>query len=36
VGRRYHPNRDAKMAIFMKRFGGGALIDRVVPGMSIR
>ena len=34
--RRYHPNRDARMAIAMKRFAPAALLDRFIPRMSIK
>jgi len=33
--RRYHPNRDARTAIWTKRWAGDAVLDRMVPGMSI-
>ncbi len=33
--RRYHPNMDAKAAIFMKRWFGYGLIDKAIPGQSI-
>lgn len=34
--RRYHPNTDAKMGIFMKRWFGYSLLDRVMPGALIK
>ncbi len=33
--RRYHPNTDAKGAIFMKRWFGYGLLDKAIPGQSI-
>ncbi len=33
--RRYHPNPDARLALFMKKFFGHALLDKVLPGASI-
>jgi len=33
--RRYRPNGDAKAAVFMKRFLGDPVVDRIVPRMSI-
>ena len=34
--RRYHPNMDAKAGIFMKRWFGYGLLDKAVPGQSIK
>ncbi len=34
--KRYHPNRDSRMAYWLKRITGDAVVDRMVPGMSIR
>ena len=34
--RRYRPNADAKAAVNMKRFVGDWLLDRVIPGQTIR
>ncbi len=33
--RRYHPNLDAKAALFMKRWFGHGLLDKFVPGQTI-
>ncbi len=34
--RRYHPHADAKFAIFAKRFLGYGVLDRIIPGQTIR
>ena len=34
--RQYRPNIDSRMASFMKRWFGYGLLDRIVPGQSIR
>ena len=34
--RRYHPNADARAGIFMKRWLGHRVLDRMLPGQSIR
>ena len=34
--RSYHPNADARMAIFLKRWFGYGLLDKMIPGQSIR
>lgn len=34
--RRYHPNADAKVAIFARRFLGYGVLDRILPGQAIR
>lgn len=34
--RRYHPNSDARMAIFMKRFFGYGALDAMLPSQSIK
>jgi hypothetical protein len=33
--RHYHPNADARGAIFMKRFLGDAVVDRVLTSMMM-
>ncbi|MEM9654398.1 MAG: SDR family NAD(P)-dependent oxidoreductase [Actinomycetota bacterium] len=34
--RRYHPNTDARAGIFIKRWLGSRVLDRMLPGQSIR
>ncbi len=34
--RRYHPNIDAKAAIFMRRWFGYGLLDKIMPGQTIK
>lgn len=34
--RRYHPNPDAKFAIIAKRFLGYGVLDRILPGQTIK
>ena len=34
--RQYRPNSDARGAVFMKRFFGYGLLDKAIPGQSIR
>jgi len=34
--RQYRPNGDARLGAFLKRWGGYAALDRIVPGMTIR
>ncbi len=33
--RRYHPNSDARLAVFAQRFLGSAVLDRVIPSQTI-
>lgn len=34
--RRYHPHMDAKFALFMRHFVGYWMIDRIIPGVTIK